>query len=251
MADKYAREYNMGKVRISVALASYNGENYIGEQMDSILANLTETDEVVVSDDGSKDRTMEILRGYENGRIPVRVLKGPGLGIKKNIENAMRNCRGEYIFLADQDDVWTEDKVEIAMLFFGIGVDLVNHDARVMDSGLQEEIMPSFFAYRRSGPGFWRNFVKNRYMGCCMAFRRELLPLALPIPEEVEMHDQWIGLISELTGRNICFVPNRLLLYRRHEANVSDFNHGTVQEMIKKRLTLAKALLRWKKLGKY
>lgn len=241
----------MGKVRISVALASYNGENYIREQMDSILSNLTEMDEVVVSDDGSKDQTLEILREYEKGRIPVKVLKGPGLGIKKNIEHAMKNCQGEYIFLADQDDVWREDKVEIVMSFFQAGNTLVIHDARVMDGALEKEIMPSFFAYRGSGPGFLRNFVKNRYMGCCMAFHRKLLPLALPIPEEVEMHDQWIGLIGELTGGRSCFVTEQLLLYRRHEANVSDFNHGTVLEMIKKRLILAKALLRWRYLEKY
>ena len=68
----------MGKVRISVVLAAYNGENYIREQMDSILANLSERDEILVSDDGSTDDTVKILREYENGRVPVRILKGPG-----------------------------------------------------------------------------------------------------------------------------------------------------------------------------
>ncbi|MCM1257806.1 MAG: glycosyltransferase family 2 protein [Roseburia sp.] len=241
----------MGKVRISVALASYNGENYIREQMDSILANLSGEDEIVVSDDGSKDCTLEILKEYEEGRVPVKVLKGPGKGIKKNIENAMRNCQGEYIFLADQDDVWREDKVEFVMPFLEKGCTLVNHDARVMDGELKNEIMPSFFTYRNSGSGFLRNFVKNRYMGCCMAFHRKLLPLVLPIPDEIEMHDQWIGLINDITGGESVFLRQPLLLYRRHEKNVSDFNHGTVPEMVKKRWILAKALLRWRKLGKY
>lgn len=242
----------MGKVRVSVALAAYNGERYIREQIESILANLTQEDEIVVSDDGSTDNTLAILKEYEKGKIPVTILKGPGKGIKKNFENALRHCRGEYIFLSDQDDVWMEDKVEFSMEFFTKGVcRLLNHDARVMDSELKHEIMPSFFAYRDSVPGFWKNFIKNRYMGCCMAFHRSLLPLALPIPDKIEMHDQWLGLINDLTENDSLFLERPLILYRRHDSNVSDFSHGTVWEMVKKRIILAKALLRWKILNKH
>jgi len=242
----------MGKVRISVALASYNGENYIREQLDSILANLSGEDEIVVSDDGSWDNTLEILKEYQKGEIPLKILKGPGEGIKKNIENAIRHCRGEYIFLSDQDDVWTENKVERVMEYLGKGgCLLVNHDAKVMDSVLEKEIMSSFFAYRGSCAGFLKNFVKNRYMGCCMAFHRKLLPFVLPIPGEVQMHDQWIGLISDILGGKNLFLPEKLLWYRRHEQNVSDFHHGTVREMFCKRILLAKALLRWRIFRKY
>lgn len=242
----------MGKVRISVVLAAYNGENYIREQMDSILANLSERDEILISDDGSTDDTVKILREYENGRVPVRILKGPGQGIKKNFEYALRQCRGEFIFLSDQDDVWRGDKVERVLPYLAKGkYRLVNHDARVMDGELKREIMPSFFSYRGSASGFLKNFVKNRYMGCCMAFHRSLLPLILPIPQEIEMHDQWIGLINELTKGGSLFLKEPLLLYRRHEKNVSDFSHGTVFQMIKKRLILAKALMKWKILYKF
>ena len=84
-----------------------------------------------------------------------------------------------------------------------------------------------------------------------MAFHRSLLPLILPIPQEIEMHDQWIGLINELTKGGSLFLKEPLLLYRRHEKNVSDFSHGTVFQMIKKRLILAKALMKWKILYKF
>lgn len=242
----------MGKVRVSVALASYNGERYIREQIESILANLTERDEIVVSDDGSKDNTLTVLQEYQKGRIPLRILKGPGKGIKKNFENAIRHCRGEYIFLSDQDDVWMKHKVERVLPYLEKGeCRLLNHDARVMDGELKEEIMPSFFAYRGSAPGFVKNFVKNRYMGCCMAFHRSLVPFALPLPEDIEMHDQWIGLVNDLTAKDSFFLREPLILYRRHDKNVSDFTHGTFFQMVKKRMILAKALLCWKILKKY
>ena len=241
----------MKKIRISVAVASYNGEKYIKEQMDSILKNLSIEDEIVVSDDGSTDRTKEILKEYEAGKIPVKVIDGPGRGIKANINEALLHCRGTYIFLADQDDVWQSRKVETVMNYLGRdGCRLVCHDAQVMNQDLSEIVMPSFFSYRGSKPGFLKNLLKNSYMGCCMAFERNLLPWVLPIPEEIEMHDQWIGMISDMMGKNSVFIPEKLLLYRRHDNNVSDFSHGTIFQMICRRLVLLRAVSRRRKLWK-
>lgn len=241
----------MKNIRISVAVASYNGESYIRDQLDSILRNLSREDEVIVSDDGSTDRTREILKEYQDGEIPVRAVDGPGKGIKQNINEALSHCRGKYIFLADQDDVWLDHKVERVMEFLGkSGCSLVCHDAQVMNGDLSETIMPSFFAYRGSKAGFLNNLLKNRYMGCCMAFERGILPYALPIPEEIEMHDQWIGMIHDMRGGNSVFIREKLLLYRRHDSNVSDFSHGTVFQMICRRLTLLRAIGRRRKLWK-
>lgn len=229
----------MSGVRISVALASYNGGRFIREQMDSVLQNLSPCDEVVVSDDGSIDDTLSILSEYRGGEIPVTVVKGPGQGIKQNIGNALRFCKGRYIFLADQDDVWTSGKVKAVMNVLGKdGCMLVCHDAKVMNASLSAVLEESFFAFRGSKPGFLNNLLKNRYMGCCMAFDRRLLSLALPIPERVEMHDQWIGMLSDLTGGKSRFLSERLLLYRRHDANVSDFGHGTLAQMAARRARL-------------
>ena len=122
------------------------------------------------------------------------------------------------------------------------GCKLVCHDARVMDATLSKELKPSFFAYRGSKAGFLHNLAKNRYMGCCMAFDRSLLSYALPIPDEIEMHDQWIGMINDIKRGKSRFIGEKLLLYRRHDANVSDFSHGTILEMITKRYRLLKAL---------
>ena len=105
-------EIMVEKVRISVAMVTYNGSRYIREQMDSILKNLKEQDEVVVSDDGSTDGTLDILAEYQEKEPRIRMIEGPRQGIKKNVEHALRHCKGEYIFLSDQDDIWTDDKVD-------------------------------------------------------------------------------------------------------------------------------------------
>ncbi len=88
-------------------------------------------------------------------------------------------------------------------------------------------------------------------MGCCMAFEAGLLKEALPIPDEIEMHDQWIGMLNDLRGGKSAFIGDKLLLYRRHGANVSDFSHGTVFMMLRKRFVLARAIFRRRVLRKY
>lgn len=241
----------MEEIRISVAVATYNGEKYIREQMDSILKNLKPCDEVVVSDDGSTDSTPAILKEYQGREISVKVICGPGRGIKQNINAALCACRGNYIFLSDQDDVWTEGKAERVLKILGRnGCKLVCHDAQVMNDSLTQIRMPSFFSYRGSKPGFFCNLLKNRYMGCCMAFDRTLLSYALPIPDEIEMHDQWIGMINDMRGGNSVFLAEKLLLYRRHDANVSDFSHGSVPKMIRNRIVLLRELFIRQKLWK-
>lgn len=243
----------MKNLSISVAIATYNGEKYIREQIDSILKNVSEkcTYELVVSDDGSKDATLDILQSYQESGIPLKILKGPGMGIKQNIANAIAACTGEYIFLADQDDVWTENKVDVVMQYLGKdGCQLVNHDAKVMNGNLTKVLKPSFFEYRGSKSGFLANLWKNRYMGCCMAFDAALKDNILPVPNQIEMHDQWIGMINDLRKGKSRFIKEPLLLYRRHEENVSDFGHGTIPEMLKKRFILLAELFKARKIWK-
>lgn len=229
---------------ISVAVVTYNGEPYIGEQLDSILANLRPEDEVIVSDDGSTDGTKKILEQYERADGRVHVLHGPGQGVIANVESALHHCGGDYIFLSDQDDLWMPDKVEKVMkVFEEENAVLVVHDARVTDASCQEVLMPSFFSYRHSGKGAVKNFIKNTYMGCCMAFRREALNVIFPIPKNIQMHDQWIGVKCDLKFHRTVFLPEPLICYRRHEKNVSDFGHNSVGVMIRNRLVFLKELL--------
>lgn len=234
----------MEQIRVSVALASYNGEAYIGAQLDSILENLSKTDEIVVSDDGSTDRTREIVTQYQQKDERVRLIEGPCQGIIANFEHAMKACRGAYVFLSDQDDVWLPNKVErVLETFENEKVSLVIHDAKVCNDNLTEVMMPSFFAYRGSRAGAWKNYVKNTYMGCCMAVKREVLDKIFPIPRDIQMHDQWIGILSDYYFGTSFFLQEPLLLYRRHQENASDFSHNSVMVMIKNRVLLGRRIL--------
>ena len=230
--------------RISVAMISYQGAKYIEEQLDSILVTLGPEDEVIVSDDGSTDGTREILARYQQQDARVRMIDGPKAGVKANVENALRACEGAYIFLADQDDIWMPEKVEKVMAAFEQdGVGLVVHDAIVTDGTCQAVILESFYSLKGSGAGVLKNIWRNTYIGCCMAFKRELLEEVLPIPNYIEMHDQWIGVINDQLKRGTKFIPDKLIKYRRHGNNASGMSHYGIMRMIRNRVCFVWALV--------
>lgn len=229
---------------ISVCMAVYNGEKYIKEQLDSILANLKEEDEIVVSDDGSGDRTREIMQEYVARDARIHLVEGPGKGVIRNFENALRHAGGDYLYLSDQDDIWAPGKVAaVQKCFAEQNCAVVLHDAQVIDEQ-KNVVMDSFFAYRGCRPGLLKNIMKNSYIGCCMAFRRELLPSVLPIPKNIAMHDQWIGLLGERRG-GVCFLKKSLICYRRHGDNASSLQHFPVWRMFANRVVLG-----WKLVGR-
>ena len=231
--------------RVSVAMATYNGEKYIEEQVKSILQNLNVEDELIISDDGSTDKTREIIKQYIKKDKRIKLIDGPKKGIKQNFSNAISCCNGKYIFLADQDDIWMEDKVKKVLLAFDENKSiLVIHDAKVINEK-EEEVISSFFEYRNSGNGIIKNIYKNTYIGCCMAFDSKIKEKVLPIPENIEMHDQWIGVIAEQNGKSY-FLKEALILYRRHSENNSSMKHYGIIKMIKNRTTLIKELIRKK-----
>ena len=233
----------MRKYSVSVAMAAYNGEKYIKEQIESILCQLEERDELVISLDPSTDSTESIISSFSDSRI--HVVKGLGLGVKKNFENAFRHCSNDIIFLCDQDDIWMKDKIDKVVSSFSEDCYVVLHDCSVVDNDMNI-LDSSFFNLKNTDTGIFHNLVKNGYIGCCMAFRRELLDLILPIPEYIYMHDQFIGMAGELMGKNK-LIHERLIYYRRHGDNVSDMQHGSISTMVRKRWNMVKALLELKK----
>lgn len=235
----------MRNVTVSVAMATYNGEKYIEEQVRSILNNLGPNDELIISDDGSTDRTVEIVLGLRDPRIAV--VKGPQAGIKKNFENAIKCTGGRYIFLSDQDDVWEDGKVDkVVKTFEETKAPVVVHNCSIVDEK-GTVIEESFFDFRNSGPGAIKNFIKNTYIGCCMAFDASLKDVIIPIPDDIEMHDQWIGIIGDLLGKNI-FINDKLIKYVRHENTASDiFNHHSIGLMFVNRINLFRRLTRREK----
>ena len=230
-------------MRRSVALAAYNGGEFIRQQIESVLSQLGPDDELIVSDDGSTDNTRDIVAEYVAYDPRVQLVEGPCQGPIRNFEHALELCGGDIIFLCDQDDVWLRGKVEACTAALeDPDVWLVLHDAHVTN----KERLPlrdSFFEWHGSQPGFRENLVRNSFMGCCMAFRRELLDLALPFPKKIPMHDQWIGLLAEARGKGK-ILPRPLLDYRRHGGNVTADHHGPWLHMIRNRYRIWRALHR-------
>jgi glycosyltransferase involved in cell wall biosynthesis len=198
-------------------MATYNGEKYLYQQVESILKQLTVEDELVISDDDSIDETLLILKSFKDERIKIHrnnKKKGP-VG---NFENAISEAKGRFIFLADQDDIWLAGKID-KHLSMHQTYDLVISDAIVVDEN-HRVIFESFFKERGSKAGLLKNIIKNSYLGCCMSFNRKIIDYALPFPNNIHMHDWWLGLVAEFKG-SVCFSQDKLMYYVRHRNNVS------------------------------
>ena len=229
---------------ISVCIPTYNGEKFLKPQVDSVLSQLSQDDEIIVSDDGSSDNTIEILESYKDRRI--KIFKNSRKGVISNIENALQNSIGEYIFLCDQDDVWVENKVSIIMKAI-VESDLVISDCYVTDQNLNI-IYESFYKQNNSKNNKCLALLKNPYLGCCMAFKRKVLDAALPFPAKIPMHDIWIGNVAAFKFQ-VMFIPDKLIYYRRHGNNASTASAPTKASLVKQinyRLPIVTALIRLK-----
>ncbi len=204
---------------ISVCMATYNGERYIVEQLVSILKQLGEEDEVIISDDGSKDKTLEVVKSLNDPRVKV-FTDNKNHGFTGNFYNALSKAKGDYIFLSDQDDVWMDNKVAVVMDAFKT-YDFVVSDAIEVDENLKEINHSRITTYGMKS-GFWNNLLRSRYLGCCMAFKRNVLEGLFPPPtyENDYPHDLWIALIGEKYFKSK-LIEQPLILYRRHGHNVS------------------------------
>ena len=204
-------------------MATHNGERFIRRQMETILAQLAPDDEVVISDDSSTDGTLEVIRSFADTRI--RLFTGNTFFSPTfNFENALRQARGDIIVLADQDDIWLDGKVAVIRERFAqktTGPYLIALDGYVVDEA-EQVTDESIFARLNVGTGFWRNVFDNRYLGCCLAFSRDLLTAALPFPRRIPMHDMWLGQLCALVGKTE-FVPVKTIRYRRHVASRTEF----------------------------
>jgi glycosyltransferase involved in cell wall biosynthesis len=208
----------MGK--ISVCIATYNGEKFILEQLNSILIQLSLLDEIILSDDGSSDKTLSIVDDIKDGRIKVYSNEGEK-GFTKNFENALDKATGDIIFLSDQDDVWVEGKVNKMVLELN-KYDFVVSDATYVDENLNITF-GSHIKHQNMKQGLIRTIFLPRYIGACMAFKKEVLEFALPFPKKSKycVHDYWLPLIAELYFKfNI--IEEELLLFRRHGENASN-----------------------------
>ncbi|MDR2525268.1 MAG: glycosyltransferase [Oscillospiraceae bacterium] len=233
--------HNGQPVRCSVLLAAYCGEAFLGEQLDSILPQMGEADELLISDDSppGERATGAIAEQYAAGDARVRILEGPRLGsTTKNVEFLLTQARGEILVLSDQDDVWLPGKLAALCVALRGGALLAMHNATLVDGELRS-LGKTLFEEHNAKSGFLRNFIRNGYTGCCMALHRELLRDALPFPPRIPMHDQWLGLVAERRGR-VAWIDTPLLLHRRHNA-AQTLHGGSPAQRLRWRLRLVRA----------
>ena len=227
---------------ISVCFPTYNGEQFIRQQLESILRQLSKDDEVIISDDSSTDDTIKIIQSINDKRIRLFTENTFHSPIY-NLENALKQAKGDFIFLSDQDDVWNDNKVTVVLEYLKTE-NLVVHDAEVID-GNDNLLYSSFFMLNHTKSCRWYNLLKNGYIGCCMAFNRIVLTQCLPFPQNIPMHDIWIGNVASFKCGRVCFISEKLIKYRRHGNNSSitgEKSHRKIKVRIADRWSIVKKL---------
>ncbi len=222
---------------ISVCIATHNGEKYIKEQIDSILSQLNRNDEIIISDDGSTDATLNILSSYGDPRIHIIRFIQPDekrshkydrnqlyiLYASRNFENALTHSKGNYIFLCDQDDIWYPDKVKEMMECLK-AYDIVKHDFSTIDSSGKLIKETNYNAEHQRNRSLTHLIKHLPFRGCCMAFNRKVLTRSLPFPKKCLQHDSWIGMIARINNHSFFYYDKPLIYHRLHENNVSESN---------------------------
>lgn len=215
---------------VDIVLATFNGERYIREQLESLLIQTFNGVRVLIGDDGSSDGTMLILREYQD-KYPDRIflMEAPGgLGSCANFSFLLTKSTADYVFFADQDDVWDKDKVMVSLAamrsmesMYGENAPLLVHsDLRVVDADLRF-VEKSFFDFQRlksTQASFCNLLFQNMVTGCSVLANRALIVKATPIPSGVVMHDWWLALIASAFGHIYC-IDRSMLSYRQHSSN--------------------------------
>jgi glycosyltransferase involved in cell wall biosynthesis len=209
---------------ISVCMATFNGHKYIKLQIDSILRQLSVGDELIISDHGSIDGTIKIIEQYNDPRIkliknlPLITSERKHILVASNFNAALREANGNYIFLADQDDVWLDCRVSkcLALLeeysLVMCNCKLINSEGEFFGKmNWQENPISKYF---------FMNLINMPFHGCSMAFSSKVLNLCVPFPKGLVSHDNWIGLLATRLGK-VVYLDEPLVAYRRHSNNVS------------------------------
>jgi glycosyltransferase involved in cell wall biosynthesis len=223
---------------ISICLATYNGEIYISEQLNSLLPYMNVDDELIISDDGSSDSTVFLLENIRDNRI--KIFRNNFSNSTLNFEFLIKQASGDKIFLCDQDDIWFPEKIGKVSKLLDENFDLVITDCDIINNNY-EVLNSSFFYSNNSKNGLVHNFFHNSYMGCCMAFNRNIIPYILPFPKYISnyrvVHDYWIGMVSQFFF-NVYFFNEVLIHHRKHDFNASNTSSGVSNLNLFKKIML-------------
>lgn len=212
---------------VSIALATYNGERFIRQQMDSILSQSLSNFEVVICDDCSADSTIHILKEYASKDSRIKIFENEhNLGYKKNFEKIISLCQGKYIAFCDQDDIWEPDHLKILIQEIGSN-DCVCGNALLIDSNgnslrrTMREIIPIRILPQNTEDLFSHELYGNIIQGAASMIRQSLVKKIIPIPDSAKYHDWWIALNA--CNNNGCkYIDSILLKYRQHDSSITN-----------------------------
>lgn len=223
-------------MKISIAMAVYNGEKYILEQLESFERQTVKPDEIIITDDKSTDDTIKNLKLFkQRSNLNIKIfVNDQNLGYSSNFNKALSYCTGDLIFLSDQDDVWFPKKIEEMKFLASDNNNLLfMNDAALTNSDLKPVGLTKLEQIKSAGLGY-KEFV----MGCCCCIKKEFLSFALPMPESINAHDNWlVEIANSLKVKKVH--PKVLQYYRRHDSNESNFignslTKATLLERIKR-----------------
>lgn len=229
-------------------MATYNGERYVSEQIESILPQLRDGDELVIVDDASTDGTVALISAMEDPRIRLVRLER-NVGYVRAFERAISLAQAEVVMFSDQDDIWTEGRVDalVGALRFG-AVAASNLELYPTRRPLSSPLTGREWRLSAATSGHSiRNVLRvligdAPYYGCAMAMRQEFREVALPFPEYlVESHDLWIA-ISANVNRTMRHVDDVTILRRLHESNASPSKPRGVRAVLRSRLMLLRTI---------
>lgn len=234
-------------MNVSVCMATYNGQQFLREQINSILAQLGENDELIIVDDASTDATCEIVKTFSNARIRLSQ-NAKQAGHVQTFCRAIALAKNDIIVLADQDDKWTEARLDkLKALFENQNPALIAGNFHFIDEQGQTLAAPLRHLKACDSPRTVTNILgiflgKRPYYGCAMAFRKELRDLILPMPAWVESHDLWIAMAGNLS-HSLLHCEESLLFKRQHSANVSTKKRRPLGKIILSRITMLRGLV--------
>lgn len=212
--------------KVDILLATYNGEEYLREQIDSILNQTHKEFRLLISDDGSKDSTRKILEEYKNKDSRIEVfMQEKNLGVVKNFEFLLGKVEAKYYMFSDQDDIWKETKIEKSLNKIEEGFDLVYSDLEVVDENLNVTYssywkLKGIYNKIKKYNNFESLYLNNFVTGCTLISRKELIDTFMPLPNTSKfvLHDYWISLIISQNGK-IAYIEEPLIKYRQHKNN--------------------------------
>ena len=248
------------QVKIEVLLATYNGERFLREQIESILTQDYDNLHVLARDDGSNDGTVPLLKEYAKqypSRFRVMPISSGAGSAKSNFLRLMKASTADYVCFSDQDDVWLPDKVSktmqaMASLESKWGTNLpllVFTDLQIVDDQLRP-VHESFWAHEKIKADRINHLpsllVQNVVTGCTALLNRRLLEISLTMPVEAVMHDHWMALLACVMGKT-AVVRDQTVLYRQHDRNVLGAGNRTrtLKDLIRRIRRSKKREMQW------